>query len=163
MTREEYLFHVVTEPFIGLVATEVMHRVVGTEDFLTLEEFDRFRRRLHMFASQESEIDTEMLLSSLQDIKWVETNDRMRAFARMQIIVRLTCGTVQNDILLLVVMRLEGDSRRIEWTSGTVRVQLPNNKVYEFKVREKFFRIDITEVVSEETETKGPRPGRRNA
>lgn len=162
MTRDEYLFQVVTEPFIRRVAQEVMHRVVGTEDFLTLEEFEKFRRRRQMFADPESEIGTEMILSSLQDTKWVEEEDRMRAFLRMQVIVRLQCGAIRNDVLLLVSMRLEGDRRCIEWYGATVRIRLPNKKVYEFRVRERFFRVDITQVEIDEAESKGTKPGRKN-
>ena len=149
MSREEYLRVVVTMSFVRRVIQEVVNRVIGTEDFQSLEEFRDFLI-IQFLAPSEAEIETEIIVRAPDDILLNEEGGHMRSFIPLEIDVKLERAQFSAHIPLRGFVELEGSSQKVEWYSANVRIQLPTRKTFDFTVHDKMLQLDITVLAQEE-------------
>ena len=120
-----------------------MNRVIGTEDFQSLEEFRDFLI-IQFLAPSEAEIETEIIVRAPDDILLNEEGGHMRSFIPLEIDVKLERAQFSAHIPLRGFVELEGSSQKVEWYSANVRIQLPTRKTFDFTVHDKMLQLDIT-------------------
>ncbi|MDP2630494.1 MAG: hypothetical protein Q8P56_03740 [Candidatus Uhrbacteria bacterium] len=153
VTRDGYLRDVVTLPFVRRVIQEIVYRVIGTDDFLSLEEFKEFLT-LQFLASPEAEIETTIVVRSDDDILLNVTGGTMRAFLPLEINITFEREQFSACVPLRGFAELEGSSQKIEWHNANVRIQLPTHKTFDFAVHDKMWQLDVFEVLSIEEENQ---------
>lgn len=153
VSRDEYLRKVVTASFVRRVIQEVVNRVIGTDDFLSLEEFRDFLI-LQFLAPPETEIETEFVIRAPDDILLDEEGGYMRSFIPLEIDVKIERGQFSTCIPLRGFVELEGSSQRGEWTSANVRIQIPTSKTFDFAVVDRMLQLEVKVLAQEEEPMK---------
>lgn len=153
VSRDEYLREVVTVSFVRRVIQEVVNRVIGTDDFLSLEEFRDFLI-LQFLAPSEAEIETQIIVRAPDDILLNEEGGYMRSFIPLEIDVKIERGQFSTCIPLRGFVELEGSSQRVEWNNANVRIQIPTSKTFDFAVVDRISQLDIKVLAQEEEPMK---------
>lgn len=146
MTRMGYLRDVVTPSFIRRVTQDVVFRVVGTEDFLSLEEFHGFLLT-QMLVGPDAEIETEILVNAPDEIWLREENGYILSVIAIEIVVRFTGINDSVAIPLVGFVDLEGRSKDLEWNKAIARIRLPSHKTFDFSIRDTLWQLDVREVL----------------
>lgn len=151
MNREEYLRDVVTSSFVRRITLDVVHRVIGTDDFLNLGDFSEFLT-LQFLADPEAEIETMIFVRIPDDQIVFEDDGRIAAAFPITINVGFRRGTFSVTVPLTGFLELEGSLKDLEWHAAEARIQLPTHKTFDFSVHDRLFQMDVWEVLEDNEE-----------